>query len=131
MADREKIIEALKNVYDPEIQLDVWSLGLIYDIGIEGNKVRILMTFTSPMCPYGPALLDDVRRHVSSVDGVGDVDVEIRISKDGSVSIDRFRSGHETLRKMVAQSLKHWKFKPTYSNGKPIEVVKLYRFHFI
>ena len=77
MADREKIIEALKNVYDPEIQLDVWSLGLIYDIGIEGNKVRILMTFTSPMCPYGPALLDDVRRHVSSVDGVGEVDVEI------------------------------------------------------
>ena len=77
MADREKIIEALKNVYDPEIQLDVWSLGLIYDIGIEGNKVRILMTFTSPMCPYGPALLDDVRRHVSSVSGVGEVDVEI------------------------------------------------------
>jgi len=77
MADREKIIEALKNVQDPEIQLDVWSLGLIYDIGIDGNKVKILMTFTSPMCPYGPALLDDVRRHVSSVDGVGEVDVEI------------------------------------------------------
>ena len=77
MADREKIIEALKNVQDPEIQLDVWSLGLIYDIGIDGNKVKILMTFTSPMCPYGPALLDDVRRHVSSVEGVGEVDVEI------------------------------------------------------
>ena len=77
MAEREKIIEALKNVYDPEIQLDVWSLGLIYNIEIEGTKVKILMTFTSPMCPYGPALLDDVRRHVSAVDGVGEVDVEI------------------------------------------------------
>ena len=77
MADREKIIEALKNVQDPEIQLDVWSLGLIYNIEIEGSKVKILMTFTSPMCPYGPALLDDVRRHVSSVEGVGEVDVEI------------------------------------------------------
>ena len=77
MTDREKIIEALKNVYDPEIQLDVWSLGLIYNIEIEGTKVKVLMTFTSPMCPYGPALLDDVRRHVSAVDGVGEVDVEI------------------------------------------------------
>jgi len=77
MADREKVIEALKNVYDPEIQLDVWSLGLIYNIEIEGTKVKVLMTFTSPMCPYGPALLDDVRRHVSAVDGVGEVDVEI------------------------------------------------------
>lgn len=77
MPDKEKVIEALKNVFDPEIQLDVWSLGLIYNIEIEGNKVKILMTFTSPMCPYGPALLDDVRRHVSSVDGVGEVDVEI------------------------------------------------------
>jgi len=77
MADKEKIIEALKNVQDPEIQLDVWSLGLIYNIEIEGSKVKILMTFTSPMCPYGPALLDDVRRHVSSVEGVGEVDVEI------------------------------------------------------
>ena len=77
MAEREKIIEALKNVYDPEIQLDVWSLGLIYNIEIEGTKVKVLMTFTSPMCPYGPALLDDVRRHVSAVDGVGEVDVEI------------------------------------------------------
>ena len=77
MTDREKIIEALKNVYDPEIQLDVWSLGLIYNIEIEGTKVKVLMTFTTPMCPYGPALLDDVRRHVSAVDGVGEVDVEI------------------------------------------------------
>ena len=77
MAEREKIIEALKNVYDPEIQLDVWSLGLIYNIEIEGTKVKVLMTFTSPMCPYGPALLDDVRRHVSSIEGVGEVDIEI------------------------------------------------------
>ena len=77
MTDREKIIEALKNVYDPEIQLDVWSLGLIYNIEIEGTKVKVLMTFTTPMCPYGPAVLDDVRRHVSAIDGVGEVDVEI------------------------------------------------------
>jgi metal-sulfur cluster biosynthetic enzyme len=77
MVEKEQIIEVLKKVVDPEINYDVWSLGLIYNIGIEGSKVKILMTFTTPMCPYGPQLLDDVRRHVSSVSGVGEVDVEI------------------------------------------------------
>ena len=77
VATKDQIIEILKTVYDPEIQCDIWSLGLVYNIEIEGSKVKILMTFTTPMCPYGPALLDDVRRHVSSLDGVGEVDVEI------------------------------------------------------
>ena len=77
MVDKEQVIEVLKKVYDPEIQYDIWSLGLVYNIEIEGSKVKILMTFTSPMCPYGPALLDDVRRNVSAIDGVGEVEVEI------------------------------------------------------
>ena len=80
MATKEQVIEALKKVYDPEIQYDIWSLGLIYNIEIEGSKVKILMTFTTPMCPYGPALLDDVRRQVSAIDGVGEVDVELTFS---------------------------------------------------
>ena len=77
MPAKEDVIEVLKKVYDPEIQYDIWSLGLVYNIEIEGSKVKILMTFTSPMCPYGPALLDDVRRNVSAIDGVGEVEVEI------------------------------------------------------
>ena len=77
MVEKEQVIEILKKVYDPEIQYDIWSLGLVYNIEIEGRKVKILMTFTSPMCPYGPALLDDVRRHISSIEGVGEVEVEI------------------------------------------------------
>ena len=77
MVEKEQVIEILKKVYDPEIQYDIWSLGLVYNIEIEGRKVKILMTFTSPMCPYGPALLEDVRRNVSSVEGVGEVEVEI------------------------------------------------------
>jgi metal-sulfur cluster biosynthetic enzyme len=80
MVTKEKIIEALKKVYDPEIQYDIWSLGLIYDVEIEGNKVKITMTLTSPMCPYGPALIDDVRRQVSAVDGTGEVTVDITFS---------------------------------------------------
>ena len=77
MVEKEQIIEVLKKVYDPEIQLDIWSLGLVYNVEVEVNKVKILMTFTSPMCPYGPALLDDVRRQVSAIDGVGEVQIEL------------------------------------------------------
>lgn len=77
MATKEQVIEVLKEVYDPEINYDIWSLGLVYNIDIEENKVKILMTFTTPMCPYGPALLDDVRRHVSSVEGVTEVEIEL------------------------------------------------------
>ncbi|MDP3766047.1 MAG: metal-sulfur cluster assembly factor [Nanoarchaeota archaeon] len=80
MVEKEQIIEVLKKVYDPEIQYDIWSLGLVYNIDVQGSKVRILMTFTSPMCPYGPVLLDDVRRQVSAIDGVGEVEVEITFS---------------------------------------------------
>lgn len=80
MANKEQVIETLKKVYDPEIQYDIYSLGLIYDVGIEGNKVKILMTLTSPMCPYGPQLMDDVRRQVSAIDGVGEVELELTFS---------------------------------------------------
>ena len=77
MATKEQIIEVLKNVFDPEIQYDIWSLGLVYDIVLDGNKVKIIMTFTSPMCPYGPILMDDVRRQVSVIEGVGGVEIEL------------------------------------------------------
>ena len=80
MVTKEQVIETLKKVMDPEIQYDVWSLGLIYNIEIEGSKVKILMTFTTPMCPYGPALMDDIRRHVSAVEGVGEVVIELTFS---------------------------------------------------
>lgn len=80
MVEKEQVIEVLKKVYDPEIQYDIWGLGLVYNIGIEGSKVNILMTFTSPMCPYGPALMDDVRRQVSAIDGVGEVAIELTFS---------------------------------------------------
>lgn len=80
MVTKEQVIETLKKVMDPEIQYDIWSLGLVYDINIEGNKVKILMTFTTPMCPYGPALMDDIRRQVSAVEGVGEVVIELTFS---------------------------------------------------
>lgn len=77
MVEKEQVIGVLKKVQDPEIQYDIWSLGLIYNIEIQGNEVKILMTFTTPMCPYGPALMDDVRRQVSAIGGVGEVQIEL------------------------------------------------------
>jgi len=64
MPTPEEIIEVLKKIDDPEIFIDIWTLGLIYDIAIEGDVVNIRMTFTTPGCPAGPYLVDEVKMHV-------------------------------------------------------------------
>ena len=75
---RDKIIEALKTVYDPEIPVDIWELGLIYDIKIhEDNTVNLLMTLTSPNCPVAESLPLEVEDKVKSVDGVVDCLLEL------------------------------------------------------
>ncbi len=78
IATREQIIEVLKKVFDPEIRIDVWTLGLIYDLQIKDeNKVYIKMTFTTPYCPYGPQLLSDLKSKVKAAEGVKDVEIEL------------------------------------------------------
>lgn len=78
MITKEDVIEKLKQVKDPEIGLDLWFLGLIYDIKIEDESyVTITMTFTTPMCPQGPEMVLDVRAKVAELDGVEDVYVEV------------------------------------------------------
>jgi FeS assembly SUF system protein len=75
---REKIIEALKTCYDPEIPIDIWELGLIYDIDIaETHDVVVTMTLTTPHCPAAESLPADVETKVSSVEGVASVKVEV------------------------------------------------------
>lgn len=74
----EKIIEALKTVYDPEIPVDIFELGLIYKIDVEDdNRVRVDMTLTSPHCPVAEILPDEVRQKVFAVDGVTDAEVDV------------------------------------------------------
>lgn len=80
MVDKKSLEAAMQKVFDPELHLDVWSLGLIYDIKVTDSKVHVLMSLTSPVCPYGPQLIDDVRRNVAAVDGVKEVEVEITFS---------------------------------------------------
>ena len=75
---RGKIMNALKTVYDPEIPVDVYELGLIYEISIYPiNNVHVLMTLTSPSCPSAEAIPTEVEQKIKSIEGVNDVKVEI------------------------------------------------------
>ena len=73
-----QILKALKTVFDPEIPVNVYDLGLIYEIAIDENKVaRITMTLTAPNCPMADDLIADVRNMVGSITGVKDVDITL------------------------------------------------------
>ncbi len=77
MITKKDVIEALKKVTDPEIGIDIWTLELIYDLKVEEEKVNIKMTFTTPMCPYGPMLLEEVKSKVKELEGVKEVNVDV------------------------------------------------------
>lgn len=74
---KEDIINALKTVYDPEIPVNIWDLGLIYDIAIEPDAVVLTMTFTSPTCPMMEDLLAQVKSSVEMVTGGVPVRVDL------------------------------------------------------
>jgi FeS assembly SUF system protein len=68
----------IKTIYDPEIPVDIYELGLIYDVLVnEENEVKILMTLTSPNCPVAETLPVEVEEKVKSIDAIKDVEVEI------------------------------------------------------
>lgn len=77
MTLRKKIVEALQKCIDPEIHLDIWTLALVYGIRITEGDVKITMTLTSPGCPFGPQMIEDVKENVSKVEGVKSVEVEV------------------------------------------------------
>ena len=88
MATREQVIEAIQKVEDPELFLDVWFLGLIYGIEIEEGRVKIEMTLTSPMCPAGPDMINQIRTNVAALEGVESVDVNVVFSPTWEPSDD-------------------------------------------
>jgi metal-sulfur cluster biosynthetic enzyme len=73
MPDMETVEEALTNVIDPELGLDFVELGLIYDIAVEGEEVRVTFTLTSPGCPIGPQVSEQIEEYVGELDGVSKV----------------------------------------------------------
>jgi metal-sulfur cluster biosynthetic enzyme len=68
---------ALRRVKDPELNLNILDLGLVYAIRVEGNAVSIDMSLTSPGCPSGPEIMTDAERHLRAIPGVGDVSVNL------------------------------------------------------
>ena len=75
---RAGVVDVLKTVYDPEIPVDIWELGLIYDLDVDpGGAVAIRMTLTSPMCPVAETLPPEVEAKARSVAGVSDVKLDL------------------------------------------------------
>ncbi len=75
---KEEVINAIKQVYDPEIPVDIYELGLIYDIKIfPVNNVYVLMTLTSPSCPSAEQIPSELEQKVREIEGVSDVSVEL------------------------------------------------------
>ncbi len=77
MITKEQLIEQVFKKYeDPELNIDVWTLGLIYDVKIKSNNVTIILTFTSPLCPFGPQMVEDLKNKIVSL-GAKKVEIEI------------------------------------------------------
>ena len=77
METKEKIIIEIKKIYDPEIPVNIYELGLIYDISINGDTANIKMTLTSPNCPVAESLPKEVKDSVMQVDGIRKVDLDL------------------------------------------------------
>lgn len=74
-ADGVKLV--LRRVKDPDLNLNIMDLGLVYDVAVEGKDVRVDMSLTSPACPSGPEIMGDAERQLRQVDGIGDVTINL------------------------------------------------------
>jgi len=78
MSKKEQIIEEIRKIYDPELPVNIYELGLIYDIEVENEKfVKIKMTLTTPNCPVAETLPNDVKEGAMQVEGIEKVDLEL------------------------------------------------------
>lgn len=70
-------LAALADVIDPEIGLDIVALGLVYRVAVDDGQARVQMTMTSPACPMGEQIVDEVEQRLRAIDGIDDADVEL------------------------------------------------------
>ena len=76
MVTEDVIVEGLREVYDPELHYNIYDLGLVYEVGVDEGDVRILMTLTTPACPVGPMIAEQINENIGLIPGVKDVDIE-------------------------------------------------------
>ena len=77
MPTKEQVVEALRAVEDPELGMDIVELGLVYDVEVEGPKVKVIHTLTSMGCPVGPMIQENIDEIARSMPDVEDVEVEL------------------------------------------------------
>lgn len=77
MVDESQVRQALRKVKDPELNLDLVVLGLVYGVDVDGDHVHVKMSLTTPMCPAADQILSDAKREVEALDGVDQADVEL------------------------------------------------------
>ena len=77
MEIKDKIIEEIKKIYDPEIPVNIYELGLIYEVSVDKKKANIKMTLTSPNCPVAESLPKEVKDSAMQVEGIEDVDLDL------------------------------------------------------
>ena len=74
---KKKVITEIKKIYDPEIPVNIYELGLIYDISVEGNNVKVKMTLTSPNCPVAESLPKEVKDSILEIKEIDDVELDL------------------------------------------------------
>ena len=77
MPTKDEVVEALRAVEDPELWMDIVDLGLLYDVEIDGPKVKVIHSLTSMGCPAGPMIQEDIVNVASAVEGVEEVEIEL------------------------------------------------------
>ncbi len=76
MVTEEVVTEALKEVYDPELHYNIVDLGLVYEVDVKDGDIKVLMTLTTPACPIGPMITEQIQEMLGIMPGITDVDVE-------------------------------------------------------
>ena len=74
---REQVIAEIRKIYDPEIPVNIYELGLIYDVKVKAAKAKIIMTLTSPNCPVAESLPKEVKDSAMQVEGIEEVDLDL------------------------------------------------------
>ena len=84
----KKVESALKDVMDPELHVDIWTLELIKKVELKAGQLKVIMTLTTPFCPYGPALIQEAKDKLLDIDGIENAEIELDFNEPWHPSED-------------------------------------------